>query len=134
MTLSIKPILPTRDDAQNRVMYKRVLDTAAAVGKPLDAQEFVTVWVSDAHRTFIAEDDGTPVGFAHMAFGRRYFDADFTASLLVLGATTPAVRQSMLLFVRDSAKLLGATELFFAAEDGDTLVSEPTPLRVHRIE
>lgn len=116
--LKLTPILPSKNEDQLKQQLKTLLEASTALGVSLDPDGFARSWLSDSTRVVLAHEDDKPVGFAIMAFGRRYYDDAFTAS--VITAVGPA-RPQVLEFLLDMAKVLGAEVLFYEAEDGDTI-------------
>jgi hypothetical protein len=116
--LKISPILPSKNEEQLKQQLKTLLEAASALSVSLDPDGFARSWLSDNTRVVLAHEDDKPVGFAIMAFGRRYYDSAFTAS--VITAVGPA-RPRVLEFMLEMAKVLGAEVLFYEAEEGDTI-------------
>jgi hypothetical protein len=116
--LKIAPILPSKNEEQLKAQLKVMLEAAAALSVGLDPDGFARSWLSDSTRVVLAHEDDKPVGFAILAFGRRYYDDAFTAS--VITAVGPA-RPRLLEFLLEMSKVLGAEVLFYEAEDGDTI-------------
>lgn len=123
----IVPVLPPKDEAGVKAALERVLNVAKHLKLTLSPEGFVAAWLSDNTRVVIAHEGEEPVGFAIMAFGRRYFDENFTASVLV--AEGPA-RPQVLEFLRDMATMLGAERMFYEHEDGDTLEGVQADMRM----
>lgn len=116
--LKISPILPAKNEEQLKQQLKTMLEAAAALEIALDPDGFARSWLSDNTRVVLAHEGDKPVGFAIMAFGRRYYSDAFSASVLL--AAGPA-RTRVLEFMLEMAKVLGAEVLFYEAEEGDTI-------------
>lgn len=132
--MRVTPIIPPRTEEAAREAIKRLLQAAADMNVALDPQGFTLSWMADNSRTFIAEDGDKVCAFAHMVFGRRYHEAMFSASLIILAARDQEVRDAMLEFTRDAARMLGATVFLFEGSEQDALPSRAMPLRAHDIE
>jgi hypothetical protein len=123
----ITPIMPSKSEDTLKASLKKLLEAAAATGVALDPDGFARSWLSDNTRVVVAYDGDTPTGFGIMAFGRRYYDGNMTASVLTAaGKDRPAVLE----FLLDMCKVLGAEALFYEAEEGDTLGGNPTNMRM----
>lgn len=118
--------MPPKDNEATKQGVIRLLTIAQELEVPVESQGFAMAWLSDHTRMFIASEGDKATGLGILVFGRRYYDADISATILV--AKGPA-RQELLKFMADSAKVLGAVELFYETQSGDTLGGEPTPLR-----
>jgi hypothetical protein len=123
---SISLFMPPKDDEATKQGVLRLLNIAQELQIPVEPQGFAMAWLSDHTRMFIASEGDKTTGLGVLVFGRRYYDADISATILI--AKGPA-RQELLKFMSDSAKVLGASELFYETETGDSLGGEPTPLR-----
>lgn len=123
----ITPVLPPKNEDGVKAALEKLLSAAKAVGVPLELDGFVRSWLSDGTRVVVAYEGDTPTGFGIMAFGRRFFDEAFTASVIVAAGKD---RAAMLEFMLDMARVLGATRLFYEAEDGDTIGGEPAAMKV----
>jgi hypothetical protein len=127
MSVTVTVVQPSREEAAVKEQALELLRAAAAVDLPLDPGGFVTAWLGDNVRVAVARDDGAPVGMGIMAFGRRWFDDEFSASITVLAG--PA-RGDVLKYLWDAARMLGATRLYWAHEPGDPFDGVPTPQRM----
>jgi hypothetical protein len=116
--LKIAPILPSKNEEQLKAQLKVMLEAAATLGVALDPDGFARSWLSDSTRVVVAHEDDKPVGFAILAFGRRYYDDAFTASVIT---AVGSARPRLLEFLLEMSKVLGAQVLFYEAEDGDTI-------------
>lgn len=124
----VVPILPSTKEDEVKAQVTKILEAAAACEFALDPQGFVSAWMADSARLVIAYDEGEkPVGLGFMVSGRRWFDEALSAS--VLFSVGPASKD-VLAFLLDTAKLLGATKLFY---EGDELGGEDAGLRVLEI-
>lgn len=126
----IVPILPPSQEDKVKAALDTLHAAATALGLTLDLDGFVRSWLSDNTRVVVAYEGETPVGFAIMAFGRRYYDANMTASVLL--AEGPA-RPAVLEFLVDMARMLGVQTLFYEAQDGDTIGGEQADMRAVRV-
>jgi hypothetical protein len=118
----IVPIIPPNNEAAAKVELDKIVAAAKALDIPLEMQGFVANWLSDNTRVFLATEGDTPVGFGVLVFGRRYYDNDMSASVLIAEGLA---RKEMLEFMADSSKMLGATMMFYEAREGDTLGGSP---------
>lgn len=116
MPTTVKAVLPHRDDATAKDQIVDLLKVAAAVGVALEPGGFAQSWLGDSTRVIVAHDDDKPTGFAVVAFGRRWFDENFTASVVLMQG--PA-RAAMFSYIRDMAAMLGARKLFWEFAPGD---------------
>ena len=126
----ILPILPPSSEDQVKTTLDKLHSAATALGLSLDLDGFVRAWLSDSTRVVVAYEGETAVGFGIMAFGRRYFDPNMTASVLL--AEGPA-RQEVLVFLLDMARVLGAQTLFYEAREGDTLGGDLADMRAVKV-
>lgn len=122
----IELILPSKKKEDIREDIVRLLEAATAVGLSLEPQAFAMAWTSDHTRVFVATENGKTTGFSIMAFGRRYYDAEQSASVLVAEGEA---RDDMLKFMLDAARVLGAKMFYYEATADDVLSGEPTSLR-----
>lgn len=135
MTLSIATVMPAQDEKTSQERIRRLLTAARDMGVALDPHGYTLSWMADNSRSFIGVDeDHNTVAFAHLAFGRPYHNAEFSATVMVLAAKDQALRTQVLGYLRDVSKMLGASVMLFEGKEGDTFPSEPMPLRAHRIE
>lgn len=129
--MKIEVVLPGRTEEAVKTQLLRLLEAASAVSVTLDAESFARAWMSDNTRVFLATDEGKPVGFAIMAFGRRYYDPQPSASVLV--AEGPA-RNELLKFMVDTAKVLGSKIMYYEGKVDDELRGESLDMRYLEIE
>lgn len=113
--------VPRTDEAIEEGAIK-LLKAAEAVGMKVDPHGFATAWLSDNMRMAIATDGDKVVGLGGLAYGRRYYDEE--ASATILFAKGPA-RAEMLQFLCDSARVLGASCVYYECEMGDTIGGNP---------
>jgi len=127
----ITPVLPSKNKEAMEAQLTKVLTAAKTLGATLDAQGFVQSWLSDNTRVVVAYEDETPVGFAILVFGRRWFDEHFTASVLMaIGPARPAVLE----FLVEMARVLGAAKLFYEAQEGDTIGGTTADMRALELD
>lgn len=122
----IELVLPSKKKEDVREDIVKLLEAATAVGLTLEPQAFTMAWLSDHTRVFVATEDGKTTGFAIMAFGRRYYDAEQSASVLVAEGEA---RNDLLKFMFDAARVLGAKMFYYESTVDDVLGGEPTPLK-----
>ena len=113
--------MPKTDDAARSEQFKMIVGAAAALEVPLDMENFAYAWVADTTRVAVAHEGDTPVAFALMVHGRRYFDVQSSASVLLCEG--PA-RVQMLAFLKESAAVLGAEVMYYQQRAGDVLQGE----------
>lgn len=118
MTTKITPVLPPKNKEGIEAAVKNLFEALKALSITVDPDGFVRAWLSDSTRIVLATEDGKPVGVAAMAFGRRYYDQRFTAS--VLFCTGPAWAQ-VLSHMKDMAVVLGAEMLIYEPAGDDPL-------------
>ena len=125
-------VVPAKDEKTSSERLAVLLQAAEKLGVTLDPRGFAEAWLADHTRVFLAMTDGQEeaTAIAIMAFGRRYYDSDNTASLMVCEG--PA-REPLLAYIADTCKVLGVQELYFEGRDGDVLPSEPVNFRVHKV-
>lgn len=123
----ITPIMPAKSEEALKASLKKMLEAAAALDVALDPDGFARAWLADSTRVVLAYEGDKPTGFGIMAFGRRYYDGNMTASVLTAaGPDRPAVLE----FLRDMCRVLGVQTLFYEAEEDDTLGGNPTNMRM----
>lgn len=113
--------MPKTDDSARSEQFKMIMAAAAALKISLDIENFAYAWVGDTTRVALAHEGDTPVAFALMVHGRRYFDVQASASVLLCEG--PA-RVQMLEFLKESASVLGADVLYYQQREGDVLQGE----------
>lgn len=126
----IVPIIPPSEEDKVKAALDKLHAAATALNISLDLDGFVRSWLSDSTRVVVAYEGETPVGFAIMSFGRRYFDANMTASVLL--AEGPA-RPALLEYLVEMARMLGAQTLFYEAQEGDTIGGDAADMRVVKV-
>lgn len=124
--MKIELVMPGNTEESIKNGLLRLLQAASAVGVPLDGEAFARAWMSDNTRVFIATEEGKFQGFAIMAFGRRYYDAQPSSSILV--AEGPA-RNQLLSFMVDTSRVLGSKVMYFEAKVDDELEGERLDMR-----
>lgn len=130
MPIKITPILLPKTKEEVEAATKKIFGAAKALKIEVDPDGFVRAWMADSTRVVLAMDGDIPVGLATMAFGRRYYDQRFTAS--VIFAEGPA-RNEMLLYMKDMAAVLGAEVFIYETDGNDTLGGEDGMVRFVRI-
>lgn len=126
----IFPVMPPKEETAVKAALDKVLAVVKHLKLSLNAEGLVHAWLSDNTRVVVAYEAEEPVGFAIMAFGRRYFDDTFTASVLLVEGSA---RKEMLVFLRDMAQMLGAERMFYEHADGDTLEGEQADMRMVKL-
>ena len=130
MPTKITPILPSKNKEDIEAAVKKIFAAVKALGIEVDPDGFVRAWLSDSTRVVVAFDGDTPTGLATMAYGRRYHDHRFTAS--VIFAHGPA-RNEMLLYMKDMAVVLGAEMFIYEVEGEDPLAGEDGMVRYVKV-
>ena len=121
---TLKMPQPTQDAEAAKAALTKLLQAAADVGVALDPQGFAQFWVTDSARVVVAYEGEKATGLGMFTFGRRFFDGDLSASVLLAeGADRVAVLQH----IRNVAEVLGATKIFY---EGDELGGETAEMRV----
>jgi len=113
--------MPKSDDNARSEQFKMIMSAAAALSITLDIENFTYAWVGDTTRVAIAHEGETPVAFALMVHGRRYFDLQTSSSVLLCEG--PA-RVQMLEFLKESSSVLGADVMYYQQREGDVLQGE----------
>jgi len=128
----VELISATRDEAEASKRLIRLLKATHELKISVDGQGFAESWMSDHTRVFIATDSATgeTTGMGLFVFGRRWFDADMTAT--VVFCMGPG-RDGILQFMADTCKILGVNELFFEGDEGDTLPTTPVDMRCYKV-
>lgn len=123
--------MPPKEEQQVGVGINRLLTLCQKIGLEIDPYGFSTAWLSDYTRIFIATEGTEDIGIGIMAYGRRYYDKDMSASiLLAMGIARP----ELLDFMIDTAKVLGCTVIYFERQQGDHIRGEPTPLQMIEVK
>ena len=120
--LKINIINVPRDENAIKDGAIKLLQAAEAVGLKVEPQGFASAWLSDNMRMAIATDGDKVVGLGALAFGRRYYDEEVSSTILF--AKGPA-RAQLLQFFCDSARVLGASCVYYECEMGDTIGGNP---------
>lgn len=125
-------VTTSKDEAVAANRLSVMLQAADKLGVKLDHRDFTEAWLQPSTRVFMATTDDLtePTGFAIMAYGKRYYDADMSASIVVCEGPE---RSNLLQFIADTCKVLGVEYLFFEGREGDTIESESSNLRMHRV-
>jgi hypothetical protein len=123
----VVPVIAPKDEAGIKAGLVNLLKAANALKIDIEPQGFAMAWLSDSTRIILATEGDQPVGMGIMAYGRRYYDSDVSASMLV--AAGPA-RKDVLRFAFDMAKILGAHKFYYEAEPGDDLGGTQADMRM----
>ena len=127
---TVSLFMPPKSDEAVKQGVVKLLEAARDVGLNLEPQGFAMAWLSDHTRVVLASTDGKVTGLGILVFGRRYYDEEISATVLVAAGEA---RAEVLKFMLDSAKVLGAVEFFYEEAPGDTIGGEATPLRRLRV-
>lgn len=129
--MRVELMMPANNEEKVKNDLLRILVAAKELGVPLDGDTFSRAWFSDNTRVCLASDGGKDVGIGIMAFGRRYYDAEQTASVLI--AEGPA-RNTILEYLLDMARVLGARHMYYEARVDDTIKGEQTQQHVIEVQ
>lgn len=120
----VQALLPSDNAETVKTRLTQMLKAAADVGVALDPAGFAHQWLQDSTRIVLAYEGDKATGFGIFSFGRRFYDADLTASIVL--AEGPD-RVAVLQHIKNMAEVLGVTKIFY---EGDELGGEPAGMRV----
>lgn len=121
--MQLKFIIPNIDTQDGvRQQFEEVMQCFKDINLTVDTDGFAMTWASENTRVAVAKDEaGKCLGVAVMCFGRRWYDAESTASVIMLEG---AVRRELMQFLRDSCKILGVSYIYLQKEPGDEYSGE----------
>lgn len=124
--MKVEIVMPGKTEESVKEGLLRLLQAASETGVPIEGESFARAWMSDNTRVFVATDEGKVKGFAIMAFGRRYYDPQPSASILLAEGEA---RNELLSFMFDTARVLGSKIVYFEGKSDDTIKGEPIDMR-----
>lgn len=121
--MQLKFIIPNIDTQDGvRQQFEEVMQCFKDINLTVDTDGFAMTWASENTRVAVAKDEaGKCLGVAVMCFGRRWYDAESTASVIMLEG---AARRELMQFLRDSCKILGVSYIYLQKEPGDEYSGE----------
>lgn len=121
--MRIELMLPSNEEEKLKNGLLRILTAARDMNVQLDGEAFARAWMSDNTRVCLASDNGKDVGLGVMVFGRRYYDSDHSATILVAEGDA---RNQLLEYFLDMARVLGSKIVYYESRADDTIKGEPT--------
>lgn len=129
--MRVELIMPGNTEEKLKTGLLRILAAAKEFNVALDGENFARAWMGDNTRVCIVSENGKDVGLGIMVFGRRYYDAENSASVLV--AEGPG-RNKVLEYFVDMCRVLGARVMYYEGRVDDTIQGETTPQRYIEVQ
>lgn len=129
--MRVELVMPSSDQTKLQNSLLRMLTLAKELNVALDGENFARAWMSDNTRVVVVSDNGKDIGLGIMVFGRRYYDADHSASVLIAEGEG---RNQVLEYFLEMCKVLGARVMYYEGRVGDTIEGETTPQRYIEVQ